>query len=172
MTRTAMIRAAIVLLAITIGLTLSACEGWEEFWELPPDAEEYVSISNATISYINSVWLVYVDVTIENVITEEVAETLTTDESTVKYAYFTAKAYNRVGDPIMEDIWEYYTFEGEYVGPLAPKESETGTWEVGYFTGVDYVEVQLDEVEMMDGTTLFASTDAEVASTKDSRTDS
>lgn len=130
------------------------------------DGEDVVQISAIRIGYINSVWLTYVDVTIANgLIVEMLSPEAIGDPSTIKYATFSVKAYNRVGDPIQEDIWGYYEKRCQYTGPLVAGASETQTWEIGYFSGVDHVTAQLESVTMMDGK-YYSIYDAEVVSSQ------
>ncbi|MFW5828186.1 MAG: hypothetical protein ACOCU4_08840 [Alkalispirochaeta sp.] len=163
-------RRILLLLGTVMILLLSGCEGLQDAWEyskaMPADATEFVEITDATVSYIDSVWLVYVAVTFENTLSQESQEILEEEDETLKYITINARAYDRVDDILTEDIRDYTAYTGQYAGPLAPGESETVTFDIGYFTGAEYVEIELEQVETMSEQTITAI-DAPAVSTKE-----
>lgn len=74
-------------------------------------------------------------------------------KKTIKYIRFTVRGYNPVDDPITAKNGQY-SISLKGVGPIAPEENATYSWDYVWFSGAfDYAKITLITLTYMDGTT-------------------
>ena len=83
-------------------------------------------------------------------------------DKTVKYIYFTARAYNSVGDPVAGEMSGSNKLSLQANGPLRPTENDYYAYEpVIYAHTTDCMEVRRVKVEHLDGSTFTYVRDLE-----------
>lgn len=74
-------------------------------------------------------------------------------KKTIKYISFTVRGYNPVDDPVRAKNGNY-SIALRGVGPIAPEENATYSWDYVWFSGAfDYAKITLITLTYMDGTT-------------------
>ncbi len=108
-------------------------------------AEEYVTIKSSSIQSINSVGLVTIAVTFTNI-----------SDVKLKYVNFNVQCFNSVNDKMYEEITNSSSITCKGTGYFSPGETKTLFFDIGYFTGVNSINVNLGMVMLEDDSRIFS----------------